>query len=260
MSFFKRFLRSAMIAPFLVATANAVTLDWSGVTWTPGSLNNSYDVDPANPGNDATFALSGNTSQFINSAPAINTNLQGGLAVAPQALNLFVDFASQAQSVTVNVAFSPSYTLGVTDVSFTIFDVDAVNGGGSSFQDVIRSIVGIAPDGSQVAATLTTSATPSYTVTGTGLNQVVAGAANSNNTGAGSENGNVTISFTGPITSFSFVYGAGTNTIADPTQQQISMSNLTFTPVPEINPTWSAVGSCLLAAVLILRHSAKFRK
>ena len=33
-----------------------------------------------------------------------------------------------------------------------------------------------------------------------------------------------------------------------------------FTIVAEINPLWSALGSCLLAAVLILRHSAKFRK
>jgi hypothetical protein len=30
--------------------------------------------------------------------------------------------------------------------------------------------------------------------------------------------------------------------------------------VPEINPVWSAFGSLLVAAALILRHSAKFRK
>jgi hypothetical protein len=28
----------------------------------------------------------------------------------------------------------------------------------------------------------------------------------------------------------------------------------------EINPAWSAIGSCLLVAALIFRHSAKFRK
>ena len=33
-----------------------------------------------------------------------------------------------------------------------------------------------------------------------------------------------------------------------------------FTPVPKLNPAWSGVGSCLVAAALILRHSAKFRK
>ena len=33
-----------------------------------------------------------------------------------------------------------------------------------------------------------------------------------------------------------------------------------FTTVPKLNPAWSAVGSCLAAAALILRHSATFRK
>jgi hypothetical protein len=33
-----------------------------------------------------------------------------------------------------------------------------------------------------------------------------------------------------------------------------------LSPIREINPAWTAVGSCLLAAALILGHSAKFRK
>ena len=33
-----------------------------------------------------------------------------------------------------------------------------------------------------------------------------------------------------------------------------------FTPLPEIKPIWTAVGSCILAAALILRHRAKVRK
>ncbi|MEY2502614.1 MAG: hypothetical protein QOI07_2948 [Verrucomicrobiota bacterium] len=39
-----------------------------------------------------------------------------------------------------------------------------------------------------------------------------------------------------------------------------AIGDITFTPVPEINPAWGAFGSCLVAAALILRHSAKFRK
>jgi hypothetical protein len=39
-----------------------------------------------------------------------------------------------------------------------------------------------------------------------------------------------------------------------------SITWIAATPVPEINPAWTAVGSCILAAALILRHSAKFRK
>jgi hypothetical protein len=47
MSLFKRLLRSALIAPFLIATADAVILDWNTVSWTAGSLSSSYDVDAA---------------------------------------------------------------------------------------------------------------------------------------------------------------------------------------------------------------------
>lgn len=247
----------AYTAAFCCASAHAVTLDWTGQTWTAGTLNNSFDVDPAHTGSDVTFAISGNTSQFVSGAPAINNSLQGGFGTAPSALNLFVDFASQGQSVTVNVTFSAGYTLGVSGVSFTLFDVDGVNGGGSSFQDQVRSIIGIAPDGTTVTPTITTSATPSYAVS---VDQVITGNANSNNTGTGSGDGNVTISFAGPIKSFSYVYGSGTNTTTDPTQQQISMSNLAFTPVPEVNPSWAAAFSCLAAGYLIRRHNARVGK
>jgi hypothetical protein len=48
--------------------------------------------------------------------------------------------------------------------------------------------------------------------------------------------------------------------VTDPTYQHVGINGISFTPVPEINPAWSALGSCLLAAALILRHSAKFRK
>lgn len=30
--------------------------------------------------------------------------------------------------------------------------------------------------------------------------------------------------------------------------------------ISEINPMWTAVGSCIVATALILRHSAKFRR
>ena len=39
-----------------------------------------------------------------------------------------------------------------------------------------------------------------------------------------------------------------------------SVALIAAMPGRGINPAWSAVGSCILAAALILRHSAKFRK
>src|SRR5205814_4639784 len=110
-----------------------------------------------------------------------------------------------------------------------------------------------------VAPTITTSA--NNTLSGTDLTQVVTGIVSTADSGAGSGGGNVTITFGATaIKSFTFTYGSGSGTVADPTYQHVGIGDITFTPVPEISPTWSAVGSCLLAAVLILRHSAKFRK
>ena len=73
----------------------------------------------------------------------------------------------------------------------------------------------------------------------------------------------MTISFgANAIKSFTFTYGSGSGgTRADPTFQHVGVYDITFlAAVPEINPAWSAIGSCLVAAALILRHGAKFRK
>jgi len=145
----------------------------------------------------------------------------------------------------------------VQNVSLTLFDVDFSATTGNTFQDQLRSITATSVDGvTLVAPTITTSA--NNTLSGPG---VVDGIVSTVDTGPGSGNGNVTISFgSAAIKSFTFTYGSGSGTVADPTYQHIGLSDITFTPVPEINPAWTAVGSCLLAAALILRHSAKFRK
>jgi len=71
-----------------------------------------------------------------------------------------------------------------------------------------------------------------------------------------------TVSWTaGSLKSFTFTYGSGgPSGVTDPTYQHVGIDGISFTPIPEVNPAWSAVGSCLLAFALILRHSAKFRK
>jgi hypothetical protein len=98
-------------------------------------------------------------------------------------------------------------------------------------------------------------------ITGSGINQVVDGVTNNSDTGATSGNGNVTISFgTNAIKSFSFVYGSGSTAPADPTSQGIAIHDISFTPIPELNPSWTAIISCIAAAGLILRHRATFRK
>jgi hypothetical protein len=268
MSFARRFIPLVFAFAALSGTVQGVTLDWDSVTWAAGTLSHAYDIDATKPGNDITVTVSGNTAQLTTElvspnpmTPALTKDFQGGLGAAQNTLSLAVNFTNQSQSITVTVDFSSQYTLGVNNVSFTIFDVDLANGGGNNFQDKLSSITALSTDGvTLIAATITTSA--DNTLTGSGTSQIVNGIATSVDTGPGSGNGNVTISFgTTAIKSFTFTYGSGSGGgAADPTYQHIGVHDITFTPVPEINPAWSALGSCLLAAALILRHSAKFRK
>ena len=252
---------TATCLAFSLVRAAAVTLDWNAVTWTPGALNGSYDVDPSRAGNDISLALTGNTGQFApkngNTIPAILNIIEGGLSPAQNSLVLHLDLANQSQGVTMTVNFSALYTQGVSNVSFTLFDVDFSSG---AFQDQIRSIQALSIDGTTlIAPTITTSS--ANTLTGTGLNQVVNGISTNTDTGPTSGNGNVTISFgAAAIKSFMFTYGSGTNAPADPTTQGIALHNISFTPVPEINPAWSALLSCLAATGLVLRHRSHFRK
>ena len=116
-----------LLGPFLAVIGNAVTLDWDTATWTPGSLANSYDVDPGNAGNDVTVAVSGSTAQLQPSlvapnpqTPAITTALEGGLSPVQKSLEIAVDFTNQTQSIVVTVNFAAGYTQGVQNVSFTL--------------------------------------------------------------------------------------------------------------------------------------------
>jgi hypothetical protein len=246
---------------------HAITLDWDGVTWTPGTLSHSYDIDPLRAGNDVTVTVSGNTSQLQPElvspnpmTPAITTDFAGGLGTAQNTLCLAVNFADRTQSITVTIDFSAAYTQGVQNVSFTLFDIDFSNASGNTYMDQLRSIRALSIDGTTlIAPTITTSS--ANTLSGTGINQVVDGIASVPDTGAGSGNGNVTISFgTAAIKSLTFTYGSGTGTVADPTYQHVGMHDLTFTAVPEINPAWGTAASCLIAAAFILRHGANVRR
>lgn len=245
--------------------AGAVTLDWNvNNTFTQGQTNN-YEVDSASAGNDISVAINtGGLGGGIMTAGVDATN-EGGFGPNTNTLGILLNFSTTGEFVTVTVTFSAAYTQGVTNVSFKLFDVDFIDTGNSSnatqFRDQIRSITATSINNTTVGATVTGSS--NNTVTGTSPNQIVDGITNTLSTGATSADANVTIDFgTNSIKSFTFVYGSGTllGNKTDPTDQKIGIYNINFTPVPEINPAWSAVVSCLAAAGLILRHRANVRK
>jgi hypothetical protein len=121
--------------------------------------------------------------------------------------------------------------------------------------DEISSITALSIDGvTQIAPTIT-GVGSAVTLSGTGLNQVLTGAANVPNTGAGSGAGNATISFNATgIRSITFTFGAGGNSAVNPTFQDISLHDVTFSPVPEVNPTTAAACACLFGLLALHRR------
>lgn len=247
-------------------TASAVVLDWDSVVWTNGQTTGSFDIDPANAGNDVTVTLTGNNgATFVPDitagniqTPAVASVFQGGLAATEKTLVLGLNLTSNTQSVTLALDFSSNYTAGILQLTFRIFDVDFANASGNTYQDILSNIRGQLMDGTWVAPTITTSA--SNALGGSDLAQTVTGTGAVADTGAGSGNGNVTISFgANAIKRFEFTYGSGA-AFANPTFQHVGFYDFTFTPVPEINPAWSAVLSCVVAGGLVLRHRAICRR
>jgi hypothetical protein len=240
-------------------------IDWDATAWTPGTLTNSYDVDASVPGNDLTLTFGGTTGELVNDSvnnlptPNINTNLEGGLTPVQNALNIAIDLGKKDRFVTITITFSGAYTAGVENVSFSLFGIDQATGGSNIYIDEISSITALAIDGiTQIAPTITGIGS-AVTLSGTGLNQILTGTANVPNTGTGSETGNATVSFNATgIRSITFTFGAGGNSALNPTFQDISLHDLTFSPVPEVNPAVGAACICLFALVAMNRRRLFF--
>jgi hypothetical protein len=246
--------------------ARAVLLQWDGQTWTPGTLSNSFDVDPSNPGNDVTVTVSGDTGQLQPSlaagspqTPTITRAFDGGLSPGHNTLELALNLANNTQSVTITISFSNLYPAGVANVSFKLFDIDFANSGGSTYQDVVKSITATSTTGATIAPTIT-GVGPNVALSGSGANQVLTGMVSTVDTGPGSGDGNATISFNATdISSITFNYSSGAM-FADPTYQHIGIDDIDYSVVPEFNPAWLTYVGCALLIVWTHRRRKKTKR
>jgi hypothetical protein len=244
----------------MVRSAHAVVVNWGSLTWPAGSLSNSFDVDPATPGNDVTVTVTGDTGGLVQAlgsgdqTPAITSNLTGGFSPVHPSLQLAVNQTTNLQSVTVTIDFSNMYAAGVSNVSFNLFDIDTRNSGGNTYQDLISSIKATSTTGTSIAPTITGLGVD-VTLSGSGLAQLLTG------TGTAADNtsnGNATISFnTTNIRSITFTYG-DTALYPTPTYQHIAIDNISF--VPETNPGWVCAIGCGLLALGTARRRVSRRR
>ena len=203
------------------------------------------------PATTSPSRFPGDTSRFLSGYPAITDNTSGGFSggFGPNTDNLeqWGNFGQDSQTITVTIAFN--YTEGVSDVSFTLFDVDVGTGSTLSFIDQLSSIYGTAADGSLVAPAITTSANNSKS--GFGTNQVVTGTAPS---ASASGDGNVIISYgTTPLTSVTYTYGNDPAAKNNPDSQSIGLHDISYSRrIPEYHPGWIGCTACLV--LVFWRH------
>src|SRR3954447_22075351 len=231
--------------------AHAVVLDWSTVAWTAGATTGGANLDPTLPGNEVTVDLTGDLNRLTSdpvsgsSTPAVLTTFQGGLTSADHSLHVFVNAGTKTE-ITVTITFSASYALGANNVSFTLFDID--KGVDNEF---IKNIRGTAVDGSQVAPSISGLGS-AVSLSGTGVAQLLTGNVASPNTGAGSGNGNATISFgSTSLRSLAFAFD---NSNGAPRLQEFGLYDLSFTPVPEANPAAGFAALCVAASFYAWRR------
>ena len=206
-------VRVAGTPPTLICPAGSLLHDWDSVTWTAGSLDNSYTVTNLGSINFA-IAISGgvflNNAGFGGLSPALQTQVTGALVPVQRSLAQLVNMTSQMDVVTTVVTL-PN---GVAGAQFRIFDLDF---GASQFADKVTVTGSFA--GSPVTPTLTNGVV-NYVIGNSGFGDGVSADA--------SANGNLVVSFTGPVDSITITYGNHAAAPGDPGQQAIAIHDFTF--------------------------------
>lgn len=210
--------------------ADVVTqLDWDAVTWAPnGSLSQTYSIgsgDVTVTFNGPADVPPGDTAALVNSSPQITTDLTGGLSPVENSLEINVDYpAVSSQQIPILIDFT--HPGGVSDVSFSIFDLDA--GGWVDVVQVTATSDGVTYfNPTSITANAANSTDGVNTVTGTG------------NAGSTSSAGTATFTFaqTG-ITQVRLIYSNQTTAF-----QWISLHDIDFTyPQADLAISKSHVG------------------
>ncbi len=251
----KRFWVGLVFCLTAFAAKGSVVFDWpTSPGWTAGApgpgVTDTQQFTSVTP-NDITVAINNNGAGPLGgnwqaNYPQISASPVTGGLIGVNALQLYmVSQSSVASYIRTTVTFATP----VINLSFQIWDVDASAG---QFVDKIFNIQALAQGGGIVGATSVTSATPGYnSITGTGLATIVLGTNSATNN---TNQGTINISFSGPITQFSFDWSNNDRGLG---AQAIGLGPLTYDPVPESDPMFSAAAACLTA---ILGEKLRRRK
>ena len=200
--------------PPVLSCPNGTTMhDWDSVSWTAGSLSNSYSVP--NIGTvPFNIAIAGgswlNNATYGGQSPARQNVVTGGFGPAQFSIFELVNFTSQAGTATTTVTLPNA----VPGVQFRLFDID-YNAG--QFAD-------------RVTVTGTFNGAPVTPILTNGVANYVIGNSAFGDAGSAdaSANGNVVVTFNAAVDTIVITYGNHALAPADPGQQAIAVHDFTF--------------------------------
>jgi hypothetical protein len=244
-----RLLFSIAFALFLaIPGLPAATLSWGAVTWTAGSLSNTYTVGGVN----VTVTFSGNTGVLQSGNPNTTSAQIGGTGKPSLQADVLFPNSSTA-GITVTIKFStPVYVQNLN-----ILDVDATlsNGG---WQDKISAIQGLTAGGQTINAVSVVGGGTAVSVTGS---QSAGWTALGQTSTTNDSTSNVSVSFgNSQVTQISFLYSPGTSQPSNPQAQRIGLDNITFSLTPEVGPGLAAITLCGLVVLVRMRQEEKKKK
>ena len=264
-----------------VLPAQAATLDWGTLktsTAFAGKISQSNTISVSGGGtvnlelgtiadiNDVTRTL-GTGSQFVASTPKIDPLLNGTLPDESPSLYLQMDSGAVANAVYAGFKFNNPG--GVSGLTFTLFDIDNSSNSltSNSWQD--RVIVRGLFNNSAVGLTATPFTPSNISINGAGTtyaNSTFAGATvldglksvdNDTNT---SNDGNVTISFLGPVDQVYIDFTQAPGATGDnPAGHGIGIGNMTYQAVPE-PLTLLGAATAIAFGTAFKRRSAQLKK
>jgi len=239
-----------LVSLILCFNAAALVLDWDSVKWQPDSTSQYFDIDPTNPGNDILITLTGSLSRLSQNFPQDNKNITGGINPAQESLELRAAFNDVNNYITVTIDFL--YSKGVSDVSFSLFDVDIDSKNNNrTIVDQIYDIKARFGDSDYIPAKITTSS--NNRLDGQGLAQTVTGTRETDPT---SGDANVGIQFNGtPINQITFSWRPASSIPGGNVNNQIAISDVSFTPVPEVK---SALCFSIICFIFGLFRTVRF--
>jgi hypothetical protein len=227
-----------------LSASNTITVDGGGtVDLELGTIANINNVNVTRTlGTGSQFAVGPNNVR----TPTIDPLLNGTLTDASPSLYLQQDSGAVANAVYAGFKFNNPG--GVNELTFTLFDIDKSNDllASSSWQDrvIVRGLFNggaVLPTTVSAVSTFLNASTGNISVNGAGANYggasisgatVLDGTKGADN--ASSNNGNVTISFAGPVDQLYIDFTQAPGATGDnPGSHGIGIGNMTYQAVPE---------------------------